>query len=126
MPGRSFWSRYSYTIVTLALFVTALCGQWLFGWYAYLEDQQSHGQAAEVAPYAYQLLRDTFENWQSEFLQLVWQVAGLAMLFHIGSPQSKDGDDRVESKIDEILKSVNTRDGADIIRRLDVTFQRRN
>jgi len=76
-------------------------------------------------PYAYQLLRDTFENWQSEFLQLVWQVAGLAMLLHIGSPQSKEGDDRLESKIDEILKSVNSAEGAEIIRRLDNRFQRR-
>lgn len=28
------------------------------------------------------MMRDTFENWQSEFLQLLWQVAGLAILLH--------------------------------------------
>jgi hypothetical protein len=28
-------------------------------------------------------LRDTFENWQSEFLQLIWQVAGLSYLWYI-------------------------------------------
>jgi hypothetical protein len=37
------------------------------------------------------MMRDTLENWQSEFLQLIWQVAGLAILLHVGSPQSKRG-----------------------------------
>jgi hypothetical protein len=58
------------------------------------------------------MTRDTFENWQSEFLQLVWQVGGLAMLLWVGSPQSKEGDDRVEAKIDAILKVVDPK-GAD-------------
>lgn len=39
--------------------------------------------------------RDTLENWQSEFLQLVWQVAGLTYLLYVGSPQSKEEDDRL-------------------------------
>jgi hypothetical protein len=29
-----------------------------------------HGQAIEFAGYTMQMLRDTLENWQSEFLQL--------------------------------------------------------
>ena len=52
------------------------------------------------------MMRDTLENWQSEFLQLIWQVGGLAFLLYVGSPQSKEGDDRVEAKIDEILRRV--------------------
>ncbi len=58
------------------------------------------------------MMRDTLENWQSEFLQLIWQVAGLAMLLHVGSPQSKEGDDRMEAKLDAILRKVD-RDGGD-------------
>ena len=48
--------------------------------------------------------RDTFENWQSEFLQLIWQVVGLAYFLYIGSPASKENDDRLEAKIDELLR----------------------
>jgi hypothetical protein len=44
----------------------------------------------------------TLENWQSEFLLLIWQVAGLAFLLHVGSLQSKEGDDGW-AKIDAIL-----------------------
>jgi hypothetical protein len=46
------------------------------------------------------------ENWQSEFLQLVWQVAGLSLLWYVGSPQSKEGNDRVEEKINFIIKRL--------------------
>lgn len=59
-----------------------------------------------TGPYLIEMLRDTFENWQSEFLQLIWQVAGLAVLLHIGSPQSKEEGDRVEDKIDALLRAV--------------------
>ena len=39
------------------------------------------------------------ENWQSEFLQLMWQVAGLSFLLYVGSPQSKESSERIEEKI---------------------------
>jgi hypothetical protein len=39
-------------------------------------------------------------------LQLVWQVAGLSLLWYIGSPQSKEGNDRLEEKIDFIIKRI--------------------
>nr|WP_206022424.1 DUF6766 family protein [Pseudoflavitalea sp. G-6-1-2] len=44
-----------------------------------------------VNDYLILMMRDTMENWQSEFLQLIWQVAGLAFLLFLGSPQSKEG-----------------------------------
>jgi hypothetical protein len=44
------------------------------------------------------------ENWQSEFLQLLWQVVGLAYFLYVGSPSSKENDDRMEAKIDELLR----------------------
>jgi hypothetical protein len=37
---------------------------------------------------------------------LVWQVAGLAFLLFLGSPQFKEGDQRKEEKLEEILKRV--------------------
>jgi hypothetical protein len=43
-------------------------------------------------------------DWQSEFLQLVWQAAGLALFYFWGSSQSKESDDRLEAKIDALLK----------------------
>lgn len=125
MPGKSVWSRYSYTWVTLALFLVALVGQWVFGWYEYVEQQQEHNQAIEVAAYVTQLMRGTLENWQSEFLQLVWQVAGLSFLYHVGSTQSRESEDRMEAKIDELLRAVDGRMAENKIRELDSRFARK-
>jgi hypothetical protein len=56
------------------------------------------------------------ENWQSEFLQLIWQVAGLAILWYVGSSQSKEGDERKEEKMDLIIKILDQKNGNAIIR----------
>jgi hypothetical protein len=125
MPGKSIWSRYSYTWVTLALFILALAGHWVFGWFEYVEQQRQHNQAVEVSAYVTQLMRGTLENWQSEFLQLIWQVAGLSFLYHVGSTQSREAEDRMEAKIDELLRTADPRNGAVKIRELDQRFARK-
>jgi hypothetical protein len=54
-----------------------------------MDEQHAQGAIVRVAGYTAMTTRDTLENWQSEFLQLIWQVAWLAFLFFLGSPQSK-------------------------------------
>jgi len=122
LPMRSVLKRYSYAWITLGLFLFSLAGHWLFGWFAYVEEQRAHAQAVEVAGYTVEMLRDTFENWQSEFLQLLWQVGGLALFLYIGSPQSKEGSDRVEAKIDAILRKVDPQKAEAEIRALDRAY----
>jgi hypothetical protein len=50
--------------------------------------------------------RSTFENWQSEFLQLFSFVVLSALLIHRGSAESKDSDERLEEKIDDIVRRL--------------------
>jgi hypothetical protein len=69
--------------------------------------------------------RDTFENWQSEFLQLLWQVVGLAYFLYVGSPASKENDDRTEAKLDALLQLVGKERGEALIREIDATHERR-
>ena len=77
-----------------------------------------------VSDYTVQMMRDTLENWQSEFLQLMWQVGGLALLLYVGSPQSKESDERTEAKLDAILEAVDRKEGKKKIAALDRKFQR--
>ena len=65
------------------------------------------------------MLRDTFENWQSEFLQLLWQVVGLTLLLYVGSPQSKDSEDRSEAMLEEILRKVDPKGAEATLAELD-------
>lgn len=91
---------------------------------AYGDDQASHGQAVHLSPYLAEMRRDTFENWQSEFLQLLWQVVGLAYFLYVGSPSSKENDDRMEAKFDALIRLVGKEKGAELISELDRTHLR--
>ena len=96
--------RYAYFWITLIFFLVSFGLHWLFGWYAYVDEAADHGQAAQLSTYLTEMGRDTFENWQSEFLQLIWQVVGLAYFLYVGSPASKENDDRIEAKVDALLR----------------------
>lgn len=103
--------KYSFAWVTLGFLVISLIGHWVFGWFAYIDEQQAHQLPIQVSSFVIEMLRDTFENWQSEFLQLLWQVVGLTILLYVGSPQSKDSEDRSEEILKAILRNVDP-DGA--------------
>jgi uncharacterized protein DUF6766 len=115
----SIWKRYSYAWVTAGFFLFSLAGHWLFGWYAYADEQLAHGQPVEMSSYLTLMARDTLENWQSEFLQLLWQVGGLAFLLFVGSPQSKEEGNRTEDKIDMILRKLDPAEAEKVIAELD-------
>jgi len=93
--------RYAYAWITAGFFLVSIVGHWIFGWYSFVDEAREHGSNPEVHAYLMEMGRDTFENWQSEFLQLLWQVVGLAYFLYVGSPASKENDDRLEAKIDE-------------------------
>lgn len=123
MKSKSIWVKYGFLWVTAILFIGSLIGHWTFAWLAFVDEQEAHGEAIEISAYLIEVLRDTLENWQSEFLQLMWQVAGLAYLFYLGSPQSKEGDERKEEKLDLILKAV-SESGDEDIKKIDKEYGR--
>jgi hypothetical protein len=118
--------RYGFAWVTGGFFLVSLVGHWLFGWFAYVNEQKAHNQPLVLSEYVVELSRQTLENWQSEFLQLLWQVGGLALLLHVGSPQSKEGDDRIEAKIDAILLAVDKKHGERVIKDIDRIYEGRH
>lgn len=121
---KSLLHKYGYIWVTLVFFLGSLLLHFFFGWHAYIDEQESLGLPVDNSEFFVQMLRDIFENWQSEFLQLIWQVLGLAYLLYVGSPQSKEGDERKEEKLDALLRIMNKKEGEDIIKRLDEKYPR--
>jgi hypothetical protein len=116
--------KYGYAWITLGFFLVSLALHWFFGWRAYADEAQDHGQVAETAGYLNEMFRDTFENWQSEFLQLLWQVVGLAYFLYIGSPSSKENDDRMEAKVDALMRMIGGDKAQELIGRLDHHYER--
>lgn len=120
---KHYLKGYAYAWITLGFFLGSLILHWWFGWSAYVSDALEHGQSPETGDYLNQMFRDTFENWQSEFLQLLWQVVGLAYFLYLGSPTSHENDDRLEAKVDALLH-FHGKEGKKVIVELDKHFMR--
>lgn len=118
------FGKYAYGWLTLGFFLGAFALHWFFGWRSYVEDAAQHGQMPAVGEYLDEMLRDTFENWQSEFLQLLWQVVGLAYFLYVSSPSSKENDDRVEAKIDALIRLQAGAKADQLLDEIDRTYLR--
>ena len=83
------------SIVLFSLFLFSLIGQTLTGHKEYNDDQQEHRQP--TISYGEYLMSGhfveaTFENWESEFLQMACYVVLTVFLYQKGSSESKKPD----------------------------------
>jgi hypothetical protein len=96
----------SLTIVTLGVFLLLLVAQAVTGHRVHNADQREH-QESEIAFGAYlrsgHFIEATFENWESEFLQMGAYVLLTAFLVQRGSAESRDPDQGPESEEDAPL-----------------------
>ena len=122
-PIKHYIKGYAYAWLTLGFFLVSFGLHWWFGWMTFVDEAAQHGGTPQFNEYLVQMSRDTFENWQSEFLQLLWQVVGLAYFLYIGSPTSHENDDRLEAKVDALLH-FHGKKGKEIIVDLDKHFCR--
>ncbi len=92
---KSFFFRNSLSIVFLTLFVLALAAQIYFGWQERLDEyQEETGKYISLTAYlkSGHFIAATFENFQSEFLQMALYVVLTISLRQIGSAESKSLD----------------------------------
>jgi uncharacterized protein DUF6766 len=86
---KKIWRNYGLGIIIFALFVVSWCGQ-------YMTHDKSIGDFWNA----------TFENWQSEFLQVAVFVILTKYFIYKGSPQSRDGDDELKMQLNRIEKKL--------------------
>jgi hypothetical protein len=87
------WAKeHGLLLANVALFLAFFGGMILSGAASYSEDQQAHGEPA-VTVFQFlatgEFLEATFENWESEFLQMAMYVVLTIFLFQKGSSESK-------------------------------------
>jgi hypothetical protein len=92
----SSWLRdHGLLLALLGIFVATLGAMVVTGAAVASEEQLDHG-GSPISPLAYLATPDfveaTFENWESEFLQMAAYVVLTAYLFQRGSAESKDPD----------------------------------
>jgi hypothetical protein len=80
-------------LACLALFALFFVGMIVSGAAVYNQEQQEHGSHQQVSVMQYVVTGDfveaTFENWESEFLQMGMYVVLTAFLYQKGSSESK-------------------------------------
>ncbi|MBX7443455.1 MULTISPECIES: DUF6766 family protein [unclassified Arthrobacter] len=89
---RKWAKEHGLLLANVGLFLAFFVGMILSGAASYSEDQQAHGEPAVgvlqfLSTGAF--VEATFENWESEFLQMAMYVVLTVFLFQKGSSESK-------------------------------------
>jgi hypothetical protein len=105
---RRFFRNYSLSIVLGLLFLSSWLAQFFFQMAEVTNQAVEHGQQFQWGDFFAQFGVSTFENWQSEFLQLLTFVILTSFLIHKGSAESKDSDDKMQASLDRIEKQLKT------------------
>ena len=108
-PTGNWFRDHLLSIILFGLFLVSLLGQYYFQYRHEVEEALQHGQApsgATSGEYLTSFLASVFENWQSEFLQVVTFVVLATYFIHRGSPQSRDGDDEMSADIKAIKEKL--------------------
>ena len=98
-----FLQNNGLSLVLFALFAIFLVGQSYTGWQVENEERQEHGKPALAYTEYLQsghFIEATFENWESEYLQMGAYVLLTVFLFQRGASESKDPDDPAEDAPD--------------------------
>jgi hypothetical protein len=96
---KKFFRNNGLSIVFLSLFMVTLVGQFFTGFSEYNKERKEDGQPAiELNNYFHSghFIQATFENWESEFLQMALFVILTISLQQKGSTESKKCDEEEE------------------------------
>ncbi|MGG7438141.1 DUF6766 family protein [Chryseobacterium arthrosphaerae] len=92
MSSSSFFYRNSLSLVLITLMLFSLAGQFFTGWTTENKELMENGQPAlKINEYLHSghFIQATFENWESEFLQMMLYVLLTISLRQKGSSESK-------------------------------------
>ncbi|PZF83362.1 DUF6766 family protein [Jiangella anatolica] len=98
--------RWGAVYVLILLFLGSWLGQFFTQLSEFRSEQQTHGEPFTWSDYLTSFFASTFENWQSEWLQLVFQAVLLLAAKHLLFQADAEDLERIERKIDRIHEHV--------------------
>ncbi len=108
-PNGNWFHDHLLSIVLASLFLMSWVAQLYFQYQVEVNEAVTHGEPRPElwsGEFWSAFLASTFENWQSEFLQLFSFVVLATFLIHRDSPQSADGDDEMAADIKAIRSKL--------------------
>jgi hypothetical protein len=110
------WRHYGLSITLVVLFMVSWMLQTWMGWNEFVAEQTALGQTPQAFGndgYIWRWGESTFENWQSEFLQVFTFIVLTTFLVHRKSHESPDTDydteaalRRIEAKLADLEKRM--------------------
>jgi hypothetical protein len=110
-PNGNFVHDHLLSILLLGMFLVSLIAQYYFQYQHEVAEASLHGDSLPGAlsgDYLVSFAASVFENWQSEFLQLLSFVVLATYFIHRGSPQSGD----TAREMSEDIKAIKEKLGA--------------
>ena len=106
-PNGRWFHDHLLSLTLLVLFLFSWVGQLYFQYQHELDEARTHGESGSAllsADFLHSFWASTFENWQSEFLQLLTFVVLTTFLIHRHSHESRDSSEEMAADIRDIKK----------------------
>jgi hypothetical protein len=102
------WRDYSLSVVVAGLFAGSFILLAVFSWLQYAADQDLGAPATLFGLHGFltYLGEWTFQNWRSEFLEVLVLIVLTSYLVHKGSPVSKDRDEEIRRAVARIERKL--------------------
>lgn len=98
--------RWGAVYLLLLLFLGSWAGQFVAQLSEFRSEQQMHGEAVVMSDFYVRFLASTFENWQSEWFQLIFQAILLLGAKHWLFQADAEDLERVERKLDAVAERL--------------------
>jgi hypothetical protein len=92
--------------------------------FAYVDDEKEHNQSIQLSNYFNMILRDTMKNWQYES-SVSMADRGFIVSMATASLQSKSESDRVEEKIDPLIKKLDPENAQKVLKELEIKYPKK-
>jgi hypothetical protein len=104
LPVKKHLQHWGAAYLLFALFCGSWLGQFVAQTIASADEARSHGQEFSWSDFWPQFFSTTFENWQSEWLQLFVQAAVLLGMKHLIFKADAADLERLHAKVDRLLE----------------------
>lgn len=105
----TFWRNWGAIFILAAFFISSWGGQFASQITVQKQESAQHGQTFQMSEFWPQFWASTFENWQSEWLQLTAQALLISGLASVIFRKQNEQQYKTEIMIEELKKEIRKR-----------------
>jgi len=106
----TFWRNWGAVFILIAFFMASWGGQFVNQMVVQQKESEQHGRAFSMEEFWPQFWASTFENWQSEWLQLATQALLISGFSAIIFRKQDEEHYKTQAMIEQLRKEIKSRD----------------